>query len=106
MAEDTAPAGAAADRGGLVAGYELLRAAALVGNPEGWRLGRGLLASRGKATWMAAWTALVPVDAGTTATNPPAFTLPAPSPQHPSPSSVPRAGQIVAVIAQMALAHA
>ena len=100
-----------ADPAALVAGYEALRSAVAAGAPEGWRLGHALLARRGMAAWMAAWTAPGPaLDAGTPAPD----ALSAPSiPSRPQPAAVPaaltplpRAGQIVAVLAQMALAHA
>jgi hypothetical protein len=93
----------AADRP-LVASYEALREAVLAGRPEGWRYGHGVLAGRGVAAWMAAWSACVPLSAGTTAHAP--ATAPRPSPAAtPSLSSLRNADQIIAVIAQMALAH-
>jgi hypothetical protein len=96
------------DRSALVAGYEALRRAVLGGQPEGWRLGHGVLANAGMAGWVATWTALAPPAAGTTAPPSSPFT-PTPSVSTPDPtptlSSLPNAGEIVAVLAQMALAH-
>ena len=89
--------------------YESLRAAVLANNLEGRRLELGVLTARGLATWMATWSALSPASRpGTAAPDP---SLPADPPSNPSPrgsslSSLPRADQIVSVIAQMALAHA
>jgi hypothetical protein len=94
------------DPGVLVAGYEALREA-VAGSGHGWRHGHGVLAGRGVAAWITAWTAPVPVGAGTTA-----------QPSHPLLSSrsatcetakvlssSPHAGEVVAVLAQMTLAH-
>lgn len=99
-----------ADPAALVAGYEALRSAVAAGAPEGWRLGHALLARRGMAAWMAAWTAPGPApDAGTPA---PDALSNSSIPSRPPPAAVPaaltalpRASQIVAVLAQMALAH-
>jgi len=82
----------------LVESYERLRARVLAGRPDGWRLGHGLLASRGVAGWIAAGAARTvaaarPADPA--ATTPPARTD----------SDRPGADQLVAVLAQMALAH-
>jgi hypothetical protein len=99
------------DPAALVAGYESLRAAAVAGSAQGLRLGLGLVVGRGVAAWMATWSAAFPAHgAGATAADPPAPIRRAPTPQHPSSSTsplpLPEAGQIVSVIAQMALAHA
>jgi hypothetical protein len=40
------------DRSGVVDGYEQLRARALGGDAEGWRLGLGVLQQRGLAAWL------------------------------------------------------
>jgi hypothetical protein len=70
--------------------YEQLRRRALDGEPEGWRLGLGVLRQRGVAAWLRAWRTTVPT--------PPA----APAP------TAGRAGsdELVAVLASMALAAA
>lgn len=97
-------------RDGLVASYEALRAAVVSGQGEAWRHGHGVLAARGLAAWMAAWAALAPAPAaGTPAPQPSDLPTPSPScPDHPAPptlSSLRHAGEIVAVLSQMALAH-
>lgn len=101
------------DRGGaLVAGYEALRVAVLGGEPEGWRHGHGVLARAGMAGWMATWAALAPEPAaGTAAPIPTHPSTPTPSAPAPHPATTPalsslrNAGEVVAVLAQMALAH-
>jgi hypothetical protein len=40
------------DRSDVVDGYEQLRARALRGDTEGWRLGLGVLQQRGVAAWL------------------------------------------------------
>lgn len=96
---------------GLVAGYEQLRERVLAGRPGGWQLGHAVLAGQGMVAWIGAWTTLAPVaSAGTSAPDSTAPTTPplsTPS-THPSAalSSLPCAGQLVAVLTQMALAHA
>jgi hypothetical protein len=40
------------DRSDAVDGYEQLRARALCGDTQGWRLGLGVLAQRGVAAWL------------------------------------------------------
>lgn len=93
-----------------MAGYEAMRAAVLSGRP-GWRHGQGVLAGRGMAAWMATWAALAPVPAaGTPAPDPSDPATPSPSrpTDHPAAHKLPslrNAGEIVAVLAQMALAH-
>ena len=85
------------DVSALEAGYERLRAAVLGAAPDGFRLGHGVLATRGLVAWMHT--------AGSLAGAPPHASGSA----HPSPGevvSLPGADQLVAVIAQMALAHA
>jgi hypothetical protein len=71
--------------------YEQLRARALSGSPDGWRLGLAMLERRGMAAWARAWRATAP-------------TPPRPSRQV---VEVPAdASQLVAVLATMALACA
>ena len=43
-----------ADAGALGAGYERLHSAVLSGGAGGWRLGHGVLATRGTVAWTAA----------------------------------------------------
>ena len=101
--------------------YERLRELVRTGQAGGWRHGLGVLSTRAMAAWMAAWTALptqpqVSPDAGTTSQ---ADSVPVhfdPVPDHHSekggmePACVrfPPAAttQIVAVLAQLTLAHA
>jgi hypothetical protein len=71
--------------------YEQLRARALSGSPDGWRLGLAMLERRGMAAWARAWRTT------------------APTPPRPSRRvvEVPAdASQLVAVLATMALACA
>lgn len=97
------------DGAALSAGYEALRAAVLSGRPEGWQHGHGVLAREGMAGWMAAWAAAAPAPAaGTTAPQPSDPSTPTSSNSDPTTtalSSLRNAGEIVAVLAQMALAH-
>lgn len=76
-------------------GYERLRAAVLGGQPDGFRLGHGVLATRGLVAWMRTASSLA-VPAPSASSHPPAGEV----------VSLPGADQLVAVIAQMALAHA
>jgi hypothetical protein len=98
------------DPGALRAGYEALREAVVCGRPEGWRLGHGVLVSKGMASWMGTWPALVSAKvAGRAApepSDPSAPPVPSTSPFPTALSSLRNAGEVVAVIAQMALAHA
>ncbi|MGH9187331.1 MAG: hypothetical protein ACRD0U_16190 [Acidimicrobiales bacterium] len=109
MADPVAVAPSGGDGAALSAGYEALRAAVLSGRPEGWHHGHGVLAREGMAAWMAAWAALAPpLAAGTTASalsNPSTPTTSSSHPTTPALSSLPNAGEIVDVLAQMALAH-
>jgi hypothetical protein len=90
---------ARADAGALSAGYEALRSAVLSGGVSGWRLGHGVLATRGTVAWLAA--------VGEAAAGPPpAAAAPDPEPAALTASSLPGAGEIVAVLAQMTLAIA
>ena len=73
---------------------------------DGWRLGHGVLVTKGMASWMAAWAAAS--DAPATETTAPVLPLdpyPIPRPAK-APSFRPGANPIVTVLAQMALAHA
>jgi hypothetical protein len=90
----------------------------LTGRPDGWRLGHAVLAGKGMVAWIGAWTTLAPAPAlapaaGTSApdpTVPSTASLSTTSTPSADPStalsSLPCAGQLVAVLAQMALAHA
>jgi hypothetical protein len=80
----------------LEAGYERLRAAVLGGRPDGFRLGHGVLATRGLVAWMHTASSLAASPPHASATRPPAGEV----------VPLPGADQLVAVIAQMALAHA
>ena len=80
----------AGDGGGDVERYEQLRACALAGEPDGWRLGLALLERRGVAAWTRAWQSAAPAPSS----------QPARSPLEPPAG----AGEIVGVLASMALA--
>ena len=92
---DGAPGERDADPETLRSGYERLREAVLSGRPDGWRLGHGVLATRGTVAWIAAVGEVAPgpQPAAAAAQSQPA-------------SSLPGAGEIVAVLAQMTLAIA
>lgn len=93
MVESIEPGGAEID-----ASYERLRAAVLGGQPDGFRLGHGVLATRGVVAWIGAVSSLrapTPSDAGERS-HPPAGEVVA----------LPDAEKLVAVLAQMTLAHA
>ena len=80
----------------LIGQYEQLRQMALAGHGDGWRHGLGVLAARGVTGWMAVCQRVPPA--------PP--TPPASSTR--STDSGPlaeRAGELVSVMAAMALAH-
>jgi hypothetical protein len=83
-------------------GYEQLRERVLTGRPDGWRLGHAVLARRGMAGWIAAQTALASRPPGT----PPLDGPPRPAAAAAAPALAADCGQIVAVLAEMALAHA
>ena len=91
--------------GSLGETYERLRQAVLSGDAGGWRLGHGVLVTKGMAAWMAAWAA--PGDAPVCETTAPVLSLdPIPlPPQVHAPSSRPGANPIVSVLAQIALAR-
>jgi hypothetical protein len=71
--------------------YEQLRARALSGSPDGWRLGLAMLERRGMAAWARAWKTTAPAP---------------PRPSRPGVEVPTDASQIVAVLATMALACA
>ena len=78
-------------------GYERLRAAVLGAAPDGFRLGHGVLATRGLVAWMHTASSLAapaPSASGARTRRPGEVV------------SLPDADQLVAVIAQMTLAHA
>lgn len=76
----------------LTAGYERLRQVALGGDADGWRHGLGVLATRGVTGWIAAHR-----------TVPPAPRVPAP--RNAADPIRMGAGELVTVMAAMALAH-
>jgi hypothetical protein len=90
-----------ADAGALSAGYERLRSAVLSGGAGGWRLGHGVLATRGTVAWIAAVGEVAPGPQPAAAA---AESEPATSTS--TAASLPGAGEIVAVLAQMTLAIA
>jgi hypothetical protein len=69
--------------------YEQLRARALSGAPDGWRLGLAMLERRGMAAWARAWRTTAPAS---------------PRPSRPVVEAPADPAQIVAVLATMALA--
>ena len=118
------------DRGALARRYEELRSAAAAGS-GGWRHGLGVLLGQGMAAWMAAWASLPAARAGpgaepgrSAAAAPHGASLSASTQSQPAPSSkggdasspactsLPPAlssratSEIIAVLAQMTLAHA
>jgi hypothetical protein len=101
--------------------YEQARQAATAGAADGWRHGLGVLAAKGVAYWMATWSSLTPTDAqplvGTTTQAEPSLSTTTPLPAHQPEggelsgsactSFLPQAADaVVAVLAQMTLAHA
>jgi hypothetical protein len=79
------------------ASYERLRAAVLGGQPDGFRLGHGVLAMRGVVAWIGAVSSLsAPTPSASERSHPPAGEVVA----------LPNAQKLVAVLAQMTLAHA
>jgi hypothetical protein len=81
----------------LEGGYERLRAAVLGAQPDGFRLGHGVLATRGLVAWMRTASSLAA---------PPPTASGSSRPSVGEVVSLPGAEELVAVIAQMALAHA
>lgn len=105
MAE-TSTAEGGSDPTALVEGYEAMRDAVVGGRAEGWRHGYGVLAGRGMVAWMGAWASLAPAPAaGTPAPSDPSTPSLCPPSTDPSALSSLPAGEIVSVVAQMALAH-
>lgn len=90
MGADTAPAQR----------YEQLRQVVLGGHGEGWRHGLGVLTGRGLAGWMRVWT-----NPGPSPAPPPAAPTAPPHPSPAGPAAADRAGEVIAVLTQMALAH-
>jgi hypothetical protein len=78
------------DGGADVERYERLRACVLSGGPDGQRLGRALLERRGLAAWAHAWHETAPA--------------PAAAPARAAPGTPAACGEVVAVLAAMALA--
>lgn len=82
------------DRSDVVDGYEQLRARALGGQADGWRLGLGVLQQRGIAAWLRVRQAIIPTVC----------------PSAPTPATSPLAGgveaELVGLLASMALAAA
>lgn len=77
--------------------YERLRYAVLGGEPDGFRLGHGVLATRGVAAWIAAVSSLrAPAPSASERSDPPAGEV----------LALPNAKKLVAVFAQMTLALA
>ncbi len=70
--------------------YERLRGCALAGEPDGHRLGLALLERRGLAAWTRAWQETAP--------------LPSAAPARPAVEPPAGAGELVGVLASMALA--
>jgi hypothetical protein len=102
--------------GGHAHRYEQARQVALGGGVQGWRYGLGVLAARGAAAWMATWAALT----STGAPDPSGTSVQAEPPSAAdrqeggagstgsacTPFPTPAAEAVVAVLAQMTLAHA
>jgi hypothetical protein len=84
--------------GQLVEQYERLRCGVLAGRADGWRVGLGVLCGKGLAAWMHAVSAAAPAP-----TSPGTATAQEPSPPTAPPGSL--TGEVVTVLAQMALAH-
>ena len=80
----------------LDASYERLRAAVLGGAPDGFRLGHGVLATRGMVAWIAALSSLTSLPSASDRDDPPVSEMVA----------LPNAQQLVGVLAQMTLALA
>jgi len=97
-----------ADAAALGDAYERLRAAVLAGAASGWRLGHGVLSTRGVTAWISAVGELAPPLVGTsgagTGGGPPASAGPS-QPAGPG-LALPQADQVVAVLTQMVLPFA
>jgi hypothetical protein len=96
---DSAGGERAGGRVALRCGYEQLREAVLSGGADGWRLGHGVLATRGTVAWIAAVATAAPASQ-------PAAGRSEPPPVSATAASLPAAGEIVAVLSQMAFALA
>ncbi len=83
----------------LRCGYERLREAVLSGRQDGWRLGHGVLATRGTVAWIAAVGDVAPASQ-------PAAGRSEPPPLGATAASLPGTSEIVAVLSQMAFALA
>lgn len=98
------------DPAALIAAYEQLRERVLAERPDGWRAGHGVLATRGMVAWMAIWTELAPLGAAAAQAPEPAALFagssPSPTPRSLRAASSPDPAEIVAVLSEMALAHA
>ena len=109
MAE-RADSGRRADDAALRAGYERLRAAVLSERPDGFRLGHGVLLTRGIVAWMRASAALAPSTPDAERRERTAAGGGASAPASDASAgevvSLPGADQLVAVLAQMTLAIA
>jgi hypothetical protein len=97
--------------------YEQARQVATGGGGEGWRHGLGVLATKGVAAWMGAWAAWAPGGARNQAGATPSQAEPSSSNQTQKGGETdtgsactsfppPAAKDVVAVLTQMALAHA
>ena len=109
MAEGPDSGEGKADPAVLRAGYERLRAAVLSARPEGFRLGHGVLLTRGMLAWMGAVGSLAASTPGDEAREGGAAAGGAPLADERSADEVvplPGADQLVAVLAQMTLFHA
>jgi len=78
---------------GTVNGYEQVRARALSGDVDGWRLGLGVLQHRGVAAWLGVRTTMAPV-------------RPTPTRPLPPPTGGGVAAELVGLLASMAMAVA
>jgi hypothetical protein len=83
----------------------------LADGPGTWRYGRGLVAGRGMAAWLAAWAALdIPAAGAAGRAAHPVSPAPQEGGETSSTGCAPlpagTSGDLVAVLAQMALAHA
>lgn len=106
----------ATDVGGHARRYEQARQVAIGGGVQGWRYGLGVLATRGVAVWMATWAALAstraPDPSGTRVQAAPSSAAEEQKGGARStgsactPFPTPAAAAVVAVLAQMTLAHA
>ena len=93
MADHTTCEPAEGGEPALTGQYEQLRRVALAGHAEGWRHGLGVLTARGMTGWMRACQTIPPPPAPSTPTRATAEGLGG------------DAGELIAVMAAMALAH-